>query len=352
MKKLAILSILVAAIIAAVLYLNFSGVSEQDGDAYGTVGAAEGAESEGEVLEPDFPPRESSGARNLQLSVELTSENLPSGLPALPEVNAPLDAQLPDLLQRAEAGDPVATCRVATAFNHCAEQARNKAFTSQMRRSLEKGEGPWDNLLIETISRFEEPIDGLSSFCDGLDFRDSPDIGRLVRRNYQALSPRQKTLMVMTRPDGSLRRVHSRGANLTSALYVIPEYLAEHSVSMLREAYAEGDPLALEGLVLLYAPGQALAPETVAVWQPNPRLFLKYSWIMRDLFGLESLGLEAAHLMRAAAASVSRETFESIRNEVQAEVERWRSLEVVDPQLLTGHREMPDRFRPFECEGR
>jgi hypothetical protein len=132
--------------------------------------------------------------------------------------------------------------------------------------------------------------------------------------------------MVLMRSDGSLRRLRGSMSFTESGLYVIPQFIADNSLQFLMQGYAAKDPLALEGLVLMHAPGSAIAPSSVAVWLPNPRLFLQYTMLMHELFGPESLGRSAFEMAQVVAASEPPDEIRKLREVVGLEAEQWRRL--------------------------
>lgn len=270
-----------------------------------------------EIKEPQKPVT----ARELPVA-----ETQRATLPPLPDHALPLAAQLPVLLQRAEAGDPVSSCRLIVGINRCKEQRRNQLYTERMIRDLQEKSRKNEGALIDLAAQMQERGEGPGQFCAAADTQSLPTPEVLLERAKDRLSPRQKAVMVLMRSDGSLRRLRGRMSFTESGLYVIPQFIADNSLQFLMQGYAAKDPLALEGLVLMHAPASAIAPSSVAVWLPNPELFLQYSMLMHELFGPESLGRSGVELAQVVAASEPPEEIHRLREVVRIEAEQWRRL--------------------------
>lgn len=245
-------------------------------------------------------------------------------LPPLPDHALPLAAQLPVLLQRAEAGDPVSSCRLIIGINRCREQRRNRLFTEKMIRDLQAKSRKNEDALIDLAARMQERGEGPGQFCAEADTQSLPTPEALLERAKDRLSPRQKTVMVLMRSDGSLRRLRGNTSFTESGYYVVPQFIADNSLPFLMQGYAAKDPLALEGLVLMHAPASAIFPSSVAVWLPNPKLFLHYSMLMHELLGPESLGRTGIELAQVVASSEPVEEIHRLREIVRVEAEQWR----------------------------
>lgn len=271
--------------------------------------------------------------------------------PVLPDSELPLSQQLPILLQRADLGDPIASCRLIIGINRCIEFKRNQAFSDEMRRSLESREGRIDGTMIGMVASSEERKASIGSFCDALQLDALPRVDDLLRRALGSLSPRQKTTLAMMRSDGELSRLRGNRSFSESGLYVIPQFIAERTHEFLMSGYQARDPLALEGLVMLHSPGHAARPMGVAVWLPNPRLFLQYAGLMDALYGPGSLGQDVRRLVQATAATMTPQQLELVQQYVQAEQGRWtRDIERRDANRPAGQ-SGPDPTTPGDCLG-
>lgn len=246
---------------------------------------------------------------------------------ALPPYSTPLAEQVDLLLQLAESGDPAASCRLVVGLIRCTEEQRSDKFTRAMMRSLEEKHGKNDDKLIALVARHQEKQAKQGLFCDGIDAESLPQPDDLIRKSLYALSPRQKTILALTRSDGTLRRLRGRTSFSESNQYVLPQALADHSVEFLMAGYQAHDPLALEGLVMLHAPNMALGPQSAGVWLPNPRLFLQYSGLLLELYGSDAVDRSAFEAIRVTAASVTPEERQRIQERVVAEADRWRRSE-------------------------
>lgn len=244
----------------------------------------------------------------------------------LPDSSLELSEQLPALLQRADSGDPVASCRLIVSINRCREERRNRVFTDAMVRSLGVKSGKNDDLIVGLVASSQESQAKKGSYCAGVETRSLPQPEELYNRAMNRFTPRQKTVLAMMRSDGSIRRVNGRGSYSESGLYIMPQFLADNTLDFLMTGYAAKDPLALEGLVMLHSPGNALTRGGVSVWLPNPKLFLLYSTLLRDLFGPESMGRTGLLLMQVTESTMTPDQLDDIRRRAAAEASQWRQF--------------------------
>ncbi len=260
-----------------------------------------------------------------------TSEQQPSeqtkvsraDLPPLPPADAPLSEQLDDLIELSEAGEPTASCRLIIASNRCRELLRHERFTARMRQSLARSGGRNDGLMIDVVASTE--LQGQPGFCQNINIDELPSADEVFHRSVSGMSARQKTLLALMRSDGKIRRIRGDSRFTESSLYVVPQFLADNTHSLLLAGYAAFDPLALEGLVLLHAPGMAMGPQGASVWMPNPKEFYKYARLMQDLFGLESIGAPGGRLLQSVQDSLPPSEISRLERVVELERMRWSS---------------------------
>lgn len=269
-------------------------------------------------------PSQETGSKNEPAQVP-AAQSRQAPLPPLPDNSLPLSQQVQALLRRAEAGDTAAACRLIIGINRCAEQRRNQRYTERMVADLQAKSQKNERALINMAARMQEQSEGAGAFCAGLDSQTMPTADALLESSRGRMTARQKTLLVLMRSDGSLRRLQGPVSFSESGMYMIPQFVADHSVEFLQEGFAAKDPLALEGLILLHAPASTLGPSSVSVWLPNPRLFLRYSMLMHDLFGAEALGRRAYELSQQVAATIGAEEVEHLRSVVAADAAQWRN---------------------------
>jgi hypothetical protein len=156
------------------------------------------------------------------------------------------------------------------------------------------------------------------------------------------MSVRQRTLIALLRSDGQIRRLYQAEQGFSeSASYVYPQFLADHALDFLQDGFRARDPLALEGLVLLHAPSNSLSPQGVGPTLPNPRLFLRYAWLMQRLFGEDVLGERAKRTVAYAAASLDPDQLQSIRNGVEHDLTLWSGDSRIRPRENNGMLERP-----------
>src|SRR5690606_19298668 len=107
----------------------------------------------------------------------------------------------------------------------------------------------------------------------------------LLKRTLPNMSPRQKTLIAMLRADGSLARVMRQGGIPSGGLSVgsenlVSQFLADNDMPFLQAGFDVADPLALEGLLLVHAPGGMIGGMPFSVMRqsrPDPYRFARYA---------------------------------------------------------------------------
>lgn len=248
-----------------------------------------------------------------------------ASIPDLPSDELPLRDQLPALLARAQAGDPVAVCRLALDLNRCTEERRKMEFNERMIRSLGAGEGPHDELMITTVVRTREQLTAAGRHCEGVDTSSLPSPASLLEQGV-VLSPHQKAILALMRPDGRIQRLHGESSYSESALYVYPQFLADNAYRFLQEGFQAADLLALEGLILVHSPSGAVSQKGVALSMPDPRRFLTYLELLRRLQGDVVLDGNVGLGFAEARASLTSVQWEAIEREVERELVRWNSI--------------------------
>ncbi len=246
-------------------------------------------------------------------------------MPALPSQDIPFGDQIPALLARAEAGDPVAVCRLVVDINRCSEEKRKIAFNDLMIQSLEARDGPSDELMIATIARQQERLEASGGYCKGFESAALPSPTSLLQATA-SLTPYQKALLALTRSDGTIQRLHDRFSYSESGLYVYPQFLADNAYRFLQEGFAAGEPLALEGLVLVHSPSNVVSQRGVSLSLPNPKLFVKYMGLMQRLYGDVAIEGEIGMAFSEVRASIPPDQLVLIDKEMDAEYERWVRL--------------------------
>lgn len=244
----------------------------------------------------------------------------------LPPIDSPLQAQLPMLVERATARDPAAACRLAFAVNRCVEEVRRRETTRRLTASLEQRGSDNEDMLVGAIASSDVRNELSGGYCEGVDVETLPDAEALLEAAAPGFTPRQKTLLALMRSDGAIRRLQpSQGTFFEPGLYAMPQFQADHGYQFLLDGFAARDPLALEGLVLTHAPGNAIPVQGVHIALPNPRLYVRYASLYRALFGDHALGFAGLEMLRSAAARLTPQALTQIDQGVQIETEQWRS---------------------------
>jgi hypothetical protein len=250
----------------------------------------------------------------------------------LPDHRFPLMTQLDKLSALSEAGDTRATCRLVLGAARCREQLRMNRLSNEVARQLDAGNAANDALLIALAAANEEDMAAGEGFCAGVraDLLPRPD--ELVRQRLRSFSPAQKTVLALMQSNGELRRLDAPASFTESALYVLPQFLADHTHAFLLAGYAAREPLALEGLILLHAPGSLLSPQSVGMWLPDPARFLHHVLVMQTVYGEHSVGDRVRRLAHATIHSMPAPDLARIRSTAALEALRWQSVAVAGQQ--------------------
>jgi hypothetical protein len=118
-------------------------------------------------------------------------------------------------------------------------------------------------------------------------------------------------------------------------MYVMPQFLADNTVDFLMSGYSAKDRLALEGLVMLHSPGNAVTRGGVSIRLPNPKLFLFYSHLMLELYGAESIGRSGLLLMQVTESTMTPKQLDEIRRRVAFEATSWKKSSTAQPMSAT-----------------
>jgi len=244
---------------------------------------------------------------------------------ARPPSDLPFKDQFSALLEAHRTGDTVASCRLALGVTECLQYQRSLAFTQAAERNarfrLDQGMArDEDEAFISAAANSLEFLEQRALRCDGAAVSKGPSASEIITQAAPRLSPAQKTVIAMIRSDGQLRRLNPPNRSYSqSQQYVYPQYLADHALEFLDAGFRAADPLALEGLAIVHAPGNGVPRQGVGVSLPNPRLYARYALLLQELYGPEVLGSLAQQLIEFSLASLTP-------NEVQ-EVHQWVSFE-------------------------
>ena len=261
--------------------------------------------------------------RKREVDPEGHGRNRESSAEVLPDPTVPLANQIPILIEEAQRGNTVAVCRLTISVNRCKETYRSARLTVEMQSALEARVGDNDDAVVELIARSVERGEESAVFCQGVDEDDLPDVSSLIESALHSFNVRQKVILALTQVDGSLRRIRRPSFQSLSGLYVLPQFQSDYALEFLLEGFRSRDPLALEGLVLVYAPGRTFAPHGPAIWLPNPREFLFYATLMHQVFGAESLGESGLRLAYYSTLVLSKDEARMQVDRAIIESKRW-----------------------------
>jgi hypothetical protein len=262
---------------------------------------------------------------------ELSPAALPSSQSAPSEPHADAQAvpsedisdsvSLQTLAERAMEGHPTAACRLFVRATQCTSLNARRSLAQQMEGVLtEREASKGDEFLIRAIAQLRGK-DSIDVACAGMGDAETPDADEYLARSVAAMSTRQRVLLVMMRPDGSLVRLPRQPDNTIrtgrGSDYLIPQILADNFQRFLQEGVAASDPIALEGLILLHAPGYLPgASNGLSSAIPDPQKFAHAALLMQVLYGPDALGPAVDAML---AQTLSRMN-PALRHRVEAEV--------------------------------
>ncbi len=233
-------------------------------------------------------------------------------------------------------------------INRCSEEKRKIHFNNLMLESLEKRDSPTDEMMIAAIARQQERLEAAGRYCEGVDPATLPSPASLLQ-SAASLTPYQKTLLALMRSDGTIQRLHDKFPYSESTLYIYPQFLADHAYRFLQEGFTAGEPLALEGLILVHSPSHAISPRGVSLSLPNPRLFVKYMGLLQRLYGDAAAEGETGMVLAEVRASIPVDELALIDRDVDVEHERW--MRISDAKGSSPARSRPLKGgEPLVCE--
>ena len=270
----------------------------------------------------------------------------------LPRPEVPLAQALPELIRRAEAGEPAASCRLTLELLRCQDQFTREKRLREMENFLTKEPGTaQEERFVGMIATREEKFSALSAHCRGTEDVVAGDVGRFLEAAVAHLSPRQKTLLAMARPDGLLDRMPRSPRDILpvelDTSYVYPQFLAENAYSFLQAGIASADPLALEGMLMVHSPSWIPGVARDArISLPNARLFSYYALVQIELFGAESLGTFGTEILAQSRQALPPSDLQRIQNKASEEARRWLAVSSARKGSEQLRKELPPRESP------
>jgi len=249
----------------------------------------------------------------------------------LPAADLPLAAQLDALVARAEAGDPVAACRLLIDGARCAASSQKAKFANAIEETLirDGGRGRDERALINVAAHSADAAETAADFCAGANDAALPKADDFLPAALPRLSVRQRVLLALTQEDGRVTRL-PRGDGITTFSFsdqnITPQFFADNDLAFLQAGIAASDPLALEGMLLLHAPAPlAGVGQGPRLRVPDPRRFAHYGLLTRHLYGQTALGDRAGNLLTRVLARMSPEEQASVHSAVMLDAARWTS---------------------------
>lgn len=268
---------------------------------------------------------------NRRVAQAPTTDAADAALPPMPASELRFALQFDDLLARAKAGDPVASCRLVLDTLRCADWERSHRLIETLTQSLSKSKDrKTTDLTIEALAKIEVKNRD-SKLCDDFDRARLRDLDQLGPMAFARLSPRQKLLMALSTNSGELTRlpktsVPNPGAIRFTEDAMVLQFMADHDRAFIADGLAARDPLALEAAMLLHAPRVPAGMRRVyRNALPDPLKFAFYARLSKDLLGEQGtspFAIETLGIIEARLSATQRLELDSL---VQAELPSWRA---------------------------
>lgn len=248
----------------------------------------------------------------------------------LPNGDLPFGDQYDALLKAHESGSTEASCRLVQGITECAQLQRSMEFVRARQRGefpigQAEADGVTGEAIVAVLAHSLNYLERRAAACEGFVASQAISANEVLRTASRRLSPAQKTLMAMTRPDGQIRRLNPPNRSYSqSNMYVYPQFMANHVLEFLEAGFRARNPLALEGLALLHAPGNAIPAQGTWPALPDPSLYARYAILLQELAGPEVLGWAAQELIAYSLASLTPDEVEQVRGWVARELPHWR----------------------------
>lgn len=244
----------------------------------------------------------------------------------------PQDGSFERLVQDALAGDDEAGCRLLIEALRCSVQrGRLGQVATAIERMAVEGDNPF---ALDFVARATEEAEARRTLCDAAPGPDALTRRDGVRERLLGLHIRARVIMAMTLPDGRIMRLHADQPENHVGLAgtgeeILPEFIAEHGLRFLAEGLQRGDSLALEGLLIVHAPG--ILPQASFNGRffalPHPRRFALHALTWRALWGDAGLvGTGVPELLATTLDEMTPDARQRLEAEVATEVARWHTV--------------------------
>jgi hypothetical protein len=256
-------------------------------------------------------------------------------LPPMPPLDSSLANSFNALVERARAGDPVATCRVTIEYRACWNRGTAKNWGKRLALYASDATSTVDReRYVRLAASYAERASINDALCEGDVPLGRSDFDEVVSSGIKAMSTHQRLLLVMTDTEGNLIRLPRSRRLLPDEMIAvhqtIPQYLADLDLPTLEQGVLEADPLALEGKMILHMPTPTAHLLGLRVALPDPYKFALYSMMMRELYGAEALGDVATDVLFDVMMRMPQEKAEVLRNEVERSVSAWKVVSAIE----------------------
>lgn len=258
----------------------------------------------------------------------------------LPPPGIPLSESRTALTALADRGDATANCRLALELMLCSSiDDDTLALLDGLAR-----EGSAMQAVSDTLDRTE----GVAEHCGQAS--EVPADEPVERAHNAALlgGTRHRVLYALTSPDGMISRLHNpAGLSLSrTSNRPVSQFYAENAFQFLEEGFMQRDLLALEGLVLAYAPTPLLRVFPLRIQRPDPFKFVVMAGLYEAL-GAGLLPSDVAELRNLVAADLETDVRDQARGMIDREITRWSA----DPGSLVPPKQLSPAAVDELCQG-
>jgi len=250
----------------------------------------------------------------------------PVPLSALP-VGTPLANSRADLESLADAGNAVASCRLALELMMCAS-AGDPPMTMMggLVGPVSGMDSAQQQRMIDAIAATSERVEARANHCAGVDDIRIDEIERRASAAAQLGGSRPRVLYALRTPEGLIARLQPQTGFTFDSENAAPvsQFYADHAYQFLQQGLASRDLLALEGLILVHTPRHVgPSPANLPLRMPNPLQFA----VLSGLYARVSPGGlpgSIEELRRETVARLDADMQMRVQDLIDREVQQWQ----------------------------
>lgn len=280
----------------------------------------------------------------LSLSVPASPSVAPEPAPVaqsamLPAPGTPLSQSLQALRDAADSGDAFANCRLALELMFCAN--KGDPSPEMMGMLVPQVSGMSDKRqtgMIDALARSQERAERRAAHCSQLSEVEPGEIEARSRTAAARGGSRQRVLYALMTPQGHIARLMAPpGLTMEGdAAGSVSQFYADNAVQYLHQGLMARDVLALEGLIMAYAPKKLNRPVELPFSLPNPLRFVVLVGLYERL-GVGVIPSDVAGLRAEAMAqlppAMQIQADKLAADEAERWVDGWRETSRKPPAL-------------------